>query len=165
MYRITQRKDSKIIHIDMDDTLCDYRALYHHDMQRNPERQYPQSREGFFLELAPIVDAIDSVKHLRALGHKIYFLTAPSYKNPHCYTEKRLWIEKYFGLEICKNLIIAENKSLVMGDYLIDDRAEGRQQNNFVGELIHFGSERFPSWLEVIAFFNALETPTPKLSS
>ena len=159
MIRISQSPKSKIIHVDMDDTLCDYSTQYHRDLQRNPTRRYPQSREGFFLELQPIVDAINGVRHLQDLGHKIYFLTAPSYKNPHCYTEKRLWIEKHFGLDICKNLIIAENKSLVMGDYLIDDHTEGRKQNEFVGELIHFGSEQFPGWLEIIHFFNQQDMP------
>jgi 5'(3')-deoxyribonucleotidase len=144
----------------MDDTICNYSALYQHDLQFYPECQYPQSREGFFLELEPIANAINSVKHLQSLGHKIYFLTAPSYKNAHCYSEKRLWIEKFFGLEICKNLIIAENKSLVIGDYLIDDHTEGRGQNNFIGKLIHFGSEQFPNWIEITNFFNALECPT-----
>ena len=154
---MSQLSTSKIIHVDMDDTLCDYTGQFNRELKRNPARQYPQSREGFFLELQPLPDAISGVNHLQDLGYNMHFLTAPSYKNAHCYTEKRLWIEKHFGLDICKNLIIAQNKSLVMGDYLIDDRSEGRKQNEFVGELIHFGSDQFPSWIEVIHFFNQLD--------
>lgn len=144
-----------IIHIDMDDTLCRYTEKYGAELALNPERAFPQSRVGFFCELEPIENAIESVKYLKTLGHDIYFLTAPSYKNPHCYTEKRLWIEQYFGLDACKNLIISRNKGLVMGDYLIDDRTEGRMQEHFSGELIHLGSECFPNWVEIVEFFKS----------
>jgi 5'(3')-deoxyribonucleotidase len=138
----------------MDDTLCRYTEKYQADLKANPQRKFPQSRVGFFTELEPLDGAIESVEKLKTLNHEIYFLTAPSYKNPHCYMEKRLWIEKYFGLEACKNLIIARNKGLVTGDYLIDDMTEGRMQENFSGELIHLGSERFPSWADVVEYFS-----------
>lgn len=41
--------------------------------------------------------------------------------NLHSYTEKAQWIQKYFGTEGLKRLILFGNKSLVKGDYLIDD--------------------------------------------
>ena len=53
----------------------------------------------------------------------MWFLTAPSIKNPMSYAEKRVWIEtNSFPPE---RLIICPDKSLLKGDYLIDDNKEG----------------------------------------
>ena len=72
--------------------------------------------------------------------------------NPLSYTEKRLWIEKYFGLEWCKKLILAYDKSLLKGDYLIDDSV-GKGQLEFEGELIQIGTDKFPDWKSIINYF------------
>ena len=57
-----------------------------------------------------------------------------------------MWIEKHFGIEVTSKLIICANKGLLRGDILIDDWIHGRGQENFIGELIEFGSTSFPSW-------------------
>lgn len=49
-----------------------------------------------------------------------------------------------------KKLIICPNKGLLMGDFLIDDMINGRGQENFKGELIHFGSEHFSCWNSIV---------------
>ncbi len=48
-----------------------------------------------------------------------------------------------------KRLILTHHKDLNRGDYLIDDRLS-RGAEKFVGEFIHFGSERFPDWPAVM---------------
>ena len=47
---------------------------------------------------------------------------------------------------MCHKLIISPNKALNKGHYLIDDYTEGKGQDNFEGELINFGSEKFKNW-------------------
>jgi len=47
---------------------------------------------------------------------------------------------------------ISPDKSLLKGDYLIDDYDYGKGQDNFDGTLIHFGSSEFKSWREVLAY-------------
>jgi len=47
---------------------------------------------------------------------------------------------------------LATNKGLLKGDYLIDDYVAGRGQENFEGELIHFGSEQYPDWSSVTKY-------------
>ncbi len=79
------------------------------------EVRFPQSVPGFFLDLAPLPGAIDAVNELRA-GCDLFVLSAPSTRNPHSYTEKRLWIEKYFDYQFTKRLILSPNKSLLKGD-------------------------------------------------
>ena len=76
-------------------------------------------------------------------------LQVHSVYNPLSYTEKRLWVEDHLGFEAVERLIIAPDKSLLRGDVLIDDQAEGRGQEKFVGLVLIFGSEAFPSWVAV----------------
>jgi len=122
---MTNKNDKRlpaIIYIDMDDTICDFKQA----IKYRRKLQFPQSKIGFFENLKPIDGAIDGVNFLREQQDvDVYILTAPSIKNSHCYTEKRLWIEKYFDLEFCKKLIICNNKALLKGDYLVDDYKSG----------------------------------------
>lgn len=146
-----------VIYIDMDDVLCDYSNAFSEALKETPNIAFPQSQYGFYANLAPIQGAIDSVRSL--IESEIfdpYILTAPSIKNPFSYTEKRVWIEKFFGIEFTEKLIISSNKGLLKGDILIDDLIEGRGQENFEGKLIQFGSEKYPNWNSVIKHLESL---------
>ena len=143
----------KIIYIDMDDTLCDYTGAF---KRKKSERQFPQSKIGFFERLEPIAGGVECVKRLIESEHcDPYILTAPSTRNPQSYAEKRLWIEAFFGYEFTKKLIISPNKGLLMGDVLIDDHLSGKGQEAFKGRLIHFGSAAYPDWGAVGEFLDA----------
>ena len=138
-----------IVHVDMDDVLCGYIGAYIDARKKNPSIEYPQSIPGFYLGLEPIPGAIYGVKLLQE-HFEVYISTRPSYMNPHCYIEKRQWVEKYFGLETCKNLTMAPNKNLLIGDYLIDDMP----WNEFKGNQLLFGSSTFPNWDSIINYFD-----------
>lgn len=140
-----------IVYIDMDDVLCDYRKSHKTYIRKFPQVRFPQSIPGFFENLRPVKDAVDSVNRLRKMERlDVYILTAPSARNPLSYTEKRVWIEKYFGYEFTKKLIICPNKGLLKGDILIDDNISGKGQEAFEGKLIHFGSDEFCSWKRIM---------------
>jgi 5'(3')-deoxyribonucleotidase len=140
-----------IIYIDMDDVLCDYTADFNKAIEETPSIAFPQSQYGFYANLAPITGAVESVKKLiNSERFDPYILTAPSTRNPFSYTEKRVWIEKYFGIEFTEKLIISPNKGLLKGDILIDDLIEGRGQENFEGKIMQFGSTDYPDWKSVI---------------
>lgn len=142
----------------MDDVLCDYQSGKKHYMNLFPGIEFPQSIKGFFEDLNPIKGGIEAVKKMiSSEKYDPYVLTAPSTRNPHSYSEKRIWIEKYFGYEFTKKLIICSNKGLLKGDFLIDDYIEGRGQEKFEGELLHFGSEVFPDWESIAKFFMNLK--------
>ena len=78
-------------------------------------------------------------------------VSAP-WKNPSAWKDKLEWIQKYFGdgqgSIFYKKLIISHHKNLNVGDYLIDDR-EKNGAKEFSGELIRFGSKKFPDWSSV----------------
>jgi 5'-nucleotidase len=144
-----------IIYIDMDDVLCDFSGAHRKALVDNPKLPFPQSQYGFFVNLPEIEDAVASVKALiNSPKYDPYILTAPSIRNPLSYTEKRVWIEQKFGLKFVKKLIICPNKSLLKGQFLIDDNHTGKGQDKFEGKLIHFGSNEFPNWEKVRVFFD-----------
>jgi 5'(3')-deoxyribonucleotidase len=135
---------NRIVYIDMDGVLCDYYGRYLE--QKSDTNYYPQSRYGFFRNLEPIEGAIETVNKLIEYGYDVYILTSPSVQNPLSYTEKREWIEKYLGLDMCYKLILSPNKTLLKGSYLIDDNIH----EGFEGELIHFGkTDKFKNWKDV----------------
>jgi len=136
----------------MDDVLCDYTTAFNNAIEETPGIAFPQSQYGFYANLAPITEAIESVQKLiNSEKFDPYILTAPSTRNPFSYTEKRVWIEKYFGIEFTEKLIISSNKGLLKGDILIDDLISGRGQENFEGKIMQFGSANYPDWKTVIA--------------
>lgn len=140
-----------ILYVDMDDTLCKYTSTLL--PQITQELKFPQGQLGFYRNLEPIKNAIESVNALiNSNVYDVYILTAPSVINTHSYSEKRVWIEKYFGYEFCHKLIISPNKGLLKGDYLIDDCSSGKGQESFQGELILFGSDKYPTWDSVMDY-------------
>lgn len=142
---------AEILYVDMDGVMCDIESGFRTAKQRNPDEKRPQKHESFFLNLPEIDGAIAAVEELRTL-FDVYVLSAPSTRNPHSYSEKRIWIERHFGYEFTKKLILSPNKGLLKGQYLIDDFATGKGQDHFEGELILFGSDRFPSWETVLEY-------------
>ncbi len=131
----------------MDDVICHFTEAQEQDIKSNPGILFPQSQYGFYQKLRPIDGAIEAVEALIDSENFIpYILTAPSVMNPFSYTEKRVWIEHYFGIDFVERLIICSNKGLMKGAILIDDYIEGRGQENFEGELIQFGSKQYPTW-------------------
>jgi 5'-nucleotidase len=144
----------KRVYIDMDGVLCDYVKAYNQYMIDYPHIKYPQSYLGFFSTLEPITDAIAAVKDLDKY-YDVWFATAPSIKNLHCYSEKAEWIHKYFGERLQSKMIIINNKGLLDGEYLIEDYAYGRGQETFKGEHIHFGTSDFPDWEMVIDYLDS----------
>lgn len=138
----------------MDDTICNYRKQYLTFQKLYPDVEFPQSIKGFFYSLEFSKGAEEVVQKLfNDERYQVYILTAPSIYNPSCYTEKRLWVEEKLGFEWVERLIIAYDKSLLKGDFLVDDYDQGRGQDQFEGELIHFGSKDFPNWEAVGKYF------------
>ena len=54
-------------------------------------------------------------------------------------------VKKYLGEVAYKRLILSHHKNLNIGDFLIDDRTKNGA-GEFKGELIQFGTDKFPNW-------------------
>lgn len=79
-------------------------------------------RKGFFLGLQPIEGAIDAMKDMLASGHDVRICTAPKKIFDHCVAEKFAWVKYHLGQKWTERIILTRDKTLVHGDYLIDDK-------------------------------------------
>ena len=143
----------KIIYIDLDGVIADFeKGKDKHPMSgQTPYIGRPDRLPGLYEDLPPIEGSIESVNKLLDAGaFDVYFLSTAPWDNPEAWMHKRLWVDKHFETKkIRKRLILSHHKHLMIGDYLIDDR-RFNGASEFKGEWIHFGSESYPGWTEVI---------------
>merc|ERR1739848_629309 len=92
------------------------------------------------------------VKKMEQVGFQIWFCTSPLLGNPTCCQEKLEWIQEHFGEEYVKRVLLCQDKTMVRGDILIDDRP------NITG-LHH------PTWQQCIfdAPYNQARTDIPRM--
>ncbi len=79
---------------------------------------------GFFAGLAPVPGGVDAVKEMTALDNKVFVCTSDIYTNTTGLADKRTWVQKYLGHDFAKTMIFTRDKTLVRGDYLVDDKPE-----------------------------------------
>ena len=146
----------KIVYIDMDNVLVDFRSgidLLSEEIKKEYENRLDDV-PGIFSLMNPMPGAVEAVNKLAA-HFDLYVLSTAPWKNPSAWSDKARWIQQYFGDGqdgvFYKRLIISHHKNLNRGEYLIDDR-ENNGAKDFSGELLLFGSERFPDWNSVTEY-------------
>jgi len=105
---------------------------------------------GIFSIMSPMQNAIDAFKGLSDLFDTYILSTAP-WENPSAWSDKLLWVKKHIGKDAHKRLILSHHKNLNHGNYLVDDRTKNGAEQ-FIGEHIHFGTDRFPDWTAVSTY-------------
>jgi 5'(3')-deoxyribonucleotidase len=142
----------KILYVDMDNVLVDFKtgidridpetiSEYGNDLDNIP---------GIFGVMEPMEGAIKAYEEL-AECFDTYILSTSPWENPTAMSDKLKWVKKHLGKVAYKRLIISHHKNLNKGDYLIDDR-ENNGAIDFEGELIRFGSSKFPDWSSVVQY-------------
>ena len=146
----------KIIFVDDDGVVCDF-DLAAEEISKTLgitaeefKKQHLYRNKNFYLDLKPLPGAIDAVK-LLSDKYEVRILSAPSWVNVFSFTEKRIWMENWFGDWAIKRMDLSFRKDLSMGHYLIDDRLK-YGAGDFIGEHIHFGVGKFPNWEAVIKY-------------
>lgn len=99
------------------------RKDFEYEPHIDKEARYIMSQKGFFLGIKPIPGAIEAIKEM-SKSHDVFFCTAPLSQYVHCVPEKYQWIERYFGFEWTRKMILTKDKTLIRGDILIDDRVQ-----------------------------------------
>lgn len=145
----------KILHIDMDNTLVDFRS----GLARVPQPildEYgddPDDIPGIFSLMDPMPHAIESYERLNEI-FEVYILSTAPWNNPSAWSDKLLWVKRYLGHVNEKRLTLSHNKHLAIGDFLVDDR-DKHGAEHFRGEWIRIGTDEFPTWKEVVPYLEA----------
>uniref|UniRef100_A0A8C6IBK6 5',3'-nucleotidase, cytosolic n=1 Tax=Mus spicilegus TaxID=10103 RepID=A0A8C6IBK6_MUSSI len=94
---------------------------------------------GFFLNLEPIPGALDALREMNDMKDtEVFICTTPLLKYDHCVGEKYRWVEQNLGPEFVERIILTRDKTVVMGDLLIDDKDNIQ------------GLEETPSWEHIL---------------
>ena len=154
----------KIIYIDMDGVLVDLGYQIYQFFEKYPHLQErykdcPDHIQGIFRNAPPIEGAVEAVNKLHESGkYDLFIATSAPWGNPISASDKRFWIEDYFGNLFHKKMFITHRKDLLMGDYLIDDRLKNGA-GEFKGELLQFGwnwetetHNKFGTWETILDY-------------
>lgn len=79
-------------------------------------------RDHFYRDMLPILPAVDAVNSL--LEHpryEVFICTSPHWTNKTCAFDKTNWIKKYLPKIETNRIIMSSDKTVVDGDFLIDD--------------------------------------------
>ena len=143
----------KILYIDMDGVLVNFQSGIDKLSKEELEKYAGQEKNAphIFSKMDPIDGAIDAYIQL-AQKYNTYILSTAPWHNETALGDKVGWAKKYLGEAIYKRLIFSHNKHLNEGHFLIDDRPHRNGAGDFKGELIHFGSDKFPNWDHVLGY-------------
>jgi 5'(3')-deoxyribonucleotidase len=148
--------NKKILYIDLDGVIVDFESGINRLSDDNKLKYLGRYDEtpGIFSLMKPTPGAINAVKQL-AKHYDVFILSTAPWNNHGAWSAKIRWIKKYFGSEsdsiLYKRLILTHRKDLATGNILIDDRTKNGAEN-FNGDLILFGSEKFPNWEVIVNF-------------
>lgn len=136
----------------MDNVLVDFQSGIDSisDEERKTYKDDVDNVPGIFSKMQPLDGAIEGYKELTK-HFDVYILSTAPWNNPSAWSDKLLWVQKYLGDLAYKRLILSSNKNLNAGDYLIDDRT-ANGASDFKGEHIHFMTEKFKNWDDVLNY-------------
>lgn len=137
-------------------------------------------QEGFFLELEPIPGAIEGVNALMDAGHHVMMCTSPLARvhtdkdkqyEARCAREKYEWIDRHLGSHMVDRIILTRDKTLVIGDVLIDDKPDIVGAAVPVWQHLVFGHaynkgmpNRAEGWGDVLPIIERMQ-PKPQLAA
>ncbi len=178
----------KIVLVDMDGTLADFdRKLLELLKKKYPDYKwkplnervhptmnldYPEEmghaiREiyhtrGFYENLNPIEGAINALFEMEKY-FSVFICSSPLVNSPFNLQEKHAWVYKLFGKAWLSKLILSTDKTLIHGDYFIDDQYDIHGICKPTWELILYDQPQnrsqkqyrrltWKTWREVLAF-------------
>ncbi|XP_023507824.1 5'(3')-deoxyribonucleotidase, cytosolic type [Equus caballus] len=94
---------------------------------------------GFFLDLEPIPGALEAMREMNDMQDtEVFICTSPPEKYDYSVYEKYCWVEKHLGPQFVERIILTRDKTVILGDLLIDDK-----------DTIQ-GQEETPSWEHIL---------------
>ena len=142
----------KTLYVDMDNVIVDFRTGIEKISEEEKvkyEGRYDEVPRIFSL-MDPMEGAIEAFNKLSS-KYDTYILSTSPWNNPSAWQDKIIWVQKFLEKPAYKRLILSHHKNLNRGDYIIDDRVKN-VVDEFEGEHIHFGSEKFPNWDTILKY-------------
>ncbi len=147
----------ELVWVDMDGVVADFepKATKVAEEMGLTFREFADQKKyrhipGFYRDLPLLPGAKDAILELDGCGkYEVNFLSAPSWGNESCFTDKRIWMRENFGKVFDKRMDLSFHKGHYLGHYLIDDRTK-YGAGDFIGEHIHFGTLQYPDWNAVL---------------
>lgn len=94
------------------------------------------------------------ITYYELLEHYSVYIVAPAPTNDHkLLNDVQDWVEKYLSAPAHDSVIFTNTPQLLLGDFLITRREEP----DFMGTNIIFGSDTFKSWEDISVFFKRLQ--------
>ena len=88
--------------------------------------------------------------------YEVHIVASVDYNCPGKCEEVFRWCEDNLGVPVWNRVEICNHKNLILADYLIDAEPEAACGQDFMGTLVHFGSDAFKTWEDVLTFFSRL---------
>ncbi len=91
-----------------------------------------------------------------AAGYDLHIVAGVPYNSPDLYLKAIRWCEENLGVPVWNRVAATRHKDLLLADYLIDAEPDADGGNDFMGTLVHFGSDAFRTWEDVLTYFSRL---------
>jgi len=134
--------------VDMDGVLSDFESEFlQRWRERHPDKyyipleerttmyvkdQYPDElkplvveivlEQGFFRDMMPVSGGKEALFEMEDMGLEVFICTSPLATYQNCVLEKFEWVDRELGRQWTKRIVLTKDKTLVKGDYLIDDK-------------------------------------------
>ena len=129
-------------------------------IQRIDDRQNGVSRPVLFISLSDrLVNHSSGMRgavETLCQKYEVHIVASVDYNSPGQCEEVFRWCEDNLGVPVWNRVEICNHKNLILADYLIDAEPEAAGGQDFMGTLVHFGSDAFKTWEDVLTFFSRL---------
>lgn len=129
-------------------------------IQRIDDRQNGVSRPVLFISLSDrLVNHSSGMRgavETLCQKYEVHIVASVDYNSPGQCEEVFRWCEDNLGVSVWNRVEICNHKNLILADYLIDAEPEAAGGQDFMGTLVHFGSDAFKTWEDVLTFFSRL---------
>lgn len=78
--------------------------------------------KGFYRNHPPIIGSVQAILEMSDKVDEVFICTSPFIPYENCLNEKYEWIEEHLGKEWIHKTILTKDKTLIHGNYLIDDK-------------------------------------------
>ena len=129
-------------------------------IQRIDDRKNGVSRPVLFISLSDrLVNHSSGMRgavETLCQKYEVHIVASVDYNCPGQCEEMFRWSEDNLGVPVWNRVEICNHKNLILADYLIDAEPETAGGQDFMGTLVHFGSDAFKTWEDVLTFFSRL---------